>query len=211
MNFREEIDEVYRSLQLDQIPWNQEEPPELLVDLVRMGRIAPCDAVDVGCGAGNYAVWLAEQGFRVTGFDISPTAIKLASHLARERGVDCRFLEGDLTRDQAGHEDSFDFGYDWEVLHHVFPAKRAAFVGNVHRMLRPGAKHLSVCFSEDDSDFGGRGKYRRTPLGTTLYFSSHDEIEGLFSPRFRVLELSTKRIAGKHGPHLAVIALLERE
>jgi len=211
MNLREEMDAIYRGLQLDKIPWNLEEPPELLVDLVRTGRIAPCEAVDVGCGAGNYAVWLAEQGFRVTGIDISPMAIELAAKLARERGVNCRFLEGDLTSDQPGLEDSFDFGYDWEVLHHVFPAKRAAFVDNVHRILRPGARHLSVCFSEDDPSFGGRGKYRRTPLGTTLYFSSHDEIEHLFSPRFRALDLGTKRIVGKHGAHLAVVALLERE
>jgi len=82
---------------------------------------------------------------------------------------------------------------------------------DLSRWLRPGAQHLSVCFSEEDPDFGGKGKYRRTPLGTTLYFSSQDEIEALFAPRFRFLELSTKEIAGKHGPHLAVVALLEKE
>ena len=211
MNLRDKMDAIYRDSPPSQIPWNLKEPPELLVDLVRRRRTVPCDAVDFGCGAGNYAVWLAEQGFRVTGIDISPTAIELASKLARERGVDCRFLDGDLTSGQAGYEESFDFGFDWEVLHHVFPAKRAEFVGNVHRMLRPGAKHLSVCFSEDDPDFGCKGKYRRTPLGTTLYLSSQDEIEALFSPRFRFLELSTKEIAGKHGPHLAVVALLQKE
>jgi len=32
---------------------------DLLVDLVESRRVAPCDAVDLGCGAGNYAVWLA--------------------------------------------------------------------------------------------------------------------------------------------------------
>jgi len=211
MNLRDKMDAIYRDSPPSQIPWNLKEPPELLVDLVRGRKIVPCDAVDFGCGAGNYAVWLAEQGFRVTGIDISPTAIELASKLARERGVDCRFLEGDLTSVQAGWEVSFDFGFDWEVLHHVFPAQRAAFVGNVHRTLRPGARHLSVCFSENDPGFGGKGKYRRTPLGTTLYFSSQDEIEGLFSPRFRFLELSTREIAGKEGPHLAVFALLEKQ
>jgi len=211
MNLRDKMDAIYRESPPSQIPWNLKEPPELLVDLVRRRRTVQCDAVDFGCGAGNYAVWLAEQGFRVTGIDISPTAIELASKLARERGVDCRFLEGDLTRSQAGCEESFDFGLDWEVLHHVFPAQRAEFVGNVHRMLRPGAQHLSVCFSEDDPEFGGKGKYRRTPLGTTLCFSSQAEIEDLFSPRFRFLELSTKEIAGKHRPHLAVVALLEKQ
>lgn len=207
---REEMDAIYRDLRLDQIPWNLAKPPDLLVELVRTGRVTPCNAVDVGCGAGNYAVWLAEQGFWVTGIDISPMAIELAAKLARERGVDCRFLVGDLTNDGAVHDESFDFGYDWEVLHHVFPAERTAFVNNVHRILRPGAKYLSVCFSEDDPSFGGEGKYRETPLGTTLYFSSHAEIESLYSPRFRVLDLGARTIAGKHGFHLAVVAFLER-
>jgi SAM-dependent methyltransferase len=210
MNLREQMESIYRELPLDRIPWNLEEPPELLVDLIQTRKIAPCDAVDIGCGCGNYTVWLAAQGFRMTGIDISPAAIALAGQLAREKGVECRFLEGDLTEDVARHEGAFDLGYDWEVLHHVFPKRRQAYVSNVDRMLRPGATHLSVCFSEEDPDFGGSGKYRQTPLGTTLYFSSEEEIERLFSQKFRVLELDTTTIVGKYGPHMAVVALLER-
>ncbi len=146
----------------------------------------------------------------MTGIDISPAAIALAGRLAREKGVECLFVEGDVTEDLAWHKSAFDLGYDWEVLHHVFPEKRQAYVSNVHRMLWPGATHLSVCFSEEDPDFGGSGKYRETPLGTTLYFSSEEEIERLFSQKFRALELDTTAIAGKYGPHWAVVALLER-
>ena len=210
MGIREQMESIYRELPLDRIPWNLREPPELLVDLLRTRKILPCDAVDIGCGCGNHAVWLAGQGFRTTGIDISPAAIALARQLAREKGVECRFVEGDVTEDVARHEGAFDLGYDWEVLHHVFPEKREAYVSNVHRMLRPGATHLSVCFSEEDPDFGGTGKYRQTPLGTTLYFSSEEEIRELFSQKFQILELHTTPIAGKYGPHTAVVALLER-
>ena len=173
-------------------------------------KVAPCDGVDIGCGCGNYTVWLAGQGFRMTGMDISPAAIALAGELARSKGVDCEFVEADITRDVTGYEGDFDLGLDWEVLHHVFPEDREAYVSGLHRLLRPGATHMSVCFSEDDPDFGGTGKYRQTPMGTTLYFSSPEEIEGVFTPRFRVLELDTTQIAGKYGPHMAVVALLER-
>ena len=210
MGIRQQMESIYRELPLDRIPWNLREPPELLVDLIQKRKIATCDAVDIGCGCGNYAVWLAAQGFRMTGIDISPAAIALAGQLAREKDVECRFVEGDVTGDVAQHEGAFDLGYDWEVLHHVFPEKREAYVSNVHRMLRPGAVHLSVCFSEEDPDFGGGGKYRQTPLGTTLYFSSEAEIERLFSQKFRILELHTTAIVGKYGPHTAVVALLER-
>jgi cyclopropane fatty-acyl-phospholipid synthase-like methyltransferase len=210
MGIREQMESIYRELPLDQIPWNFEEPPHLLVDLVQTRRIAPCDAVDIGCGCGNYAVWLAAQGFRMTGIDISSAAIALAGQLARERGVECRFVEGDVTEDVTRHEGAFDLGYDWEVLHHVFPENREAYVNNVHRMLRPRATHLSVCFSEEDPDFRGTGKYRQTPLGTTLYCSSEEEIDRLFSQKFQILELHTTAIVGKYGPHTAVVALLER-
>ena len=108
-------------------------------------------------------------------------------------------------------EDAFDFGFDWEVLHHVFPEKREAFVDNVFRMLRPGALHLSVCFSEQNTSFGGVGKYRETPLGTKLYFSSEEEVEQIYSPKFQILELATRQVEGKYGPHIAVVALLERK
>lgn len=209
MNLRDQMEEIYRDLPPERIPWNLEQPPELLAGLVHTGRIHPCDAVDIGCGVGNYTVWFATLGFRMTGMDISPTALELAGHLASERGVTCRFLEEDITGDVVQHEHAFDFGYDWELLHHVFPEKRGAYVRNVHRMLRPGATYLSVCFSDRDSDFGGTGKYRKTPLGTTLYFSSEEEIERVFMPKFRILELDTTEIVGKYGPHLAIVALLE--
>jgi SAM-dependent methyltransferase len=205
------MERIYRDLPSERIPWNLEEPPELLVELVQSGEIRPCDAVDIGCGAGNYAVWLAGQGFQVTGVDISPAALELARQLAHDSGVRCDFVELDPTQGAGPYESAFDFGYDWEVLHHVFPEMRGSYVNSVHRMLRPGAMHLSVCFSDRDRGFGGSGKYRETPLGTTLYFSSEEEVETVFAPRFRVLELDTTEVAGKYGPHMAVVALLERE
>jgi SAM-dependent methyltransferase len=211
MGIREQMEAIYGRLPLDQIPWNITGAPDLLADMVRTGRLEPCDAIDLGCGAGNAAVWLAEQGFRVTGVDISSQAIELATRSARTRGADCTFVEADLTGDLSRLASSFDFGYDWEVLHHVFPPQRRAFAENIRTVLRPGARHLSVCFAEEDPSFGGGGKFRRTPLDTTLYFSSLEEIGELYAPLFRVLELNTKLIAGKYGTHMAIVALLQRE
>lgn len=211
LDARRLMDAIYRELPLDQIPWNIEDPPAVLVDLVTSGALAPCDLVDLGCGAGNYAVWLASKGFRVTGVDISPAAIELAEALARRKGVECRFRAADLLGDVSSLHASFDFACDWEVLHHIFPADRQAFVRNVHRLLRPGGGYLSVCFSEEDEAFGGgQQKIRRTSIGTTLYFSSEDELRRLFEPLFRVQDLRTLKIAGRRGRHLAVVARMSR-
>ena len=42
------MDNVYKEKSLDEIPWNMESPPELLVELVDSGKIKPCKAVDLG-------------------------------------------------------------------------------------------------------------------------------------------------------------------
>lgn len=210
MSLRDQMEKIYRDMLPERIPWNLKEPPDLLADLVRSSRVLPCDAVDFGCGAGNYAVWFAMQGFRMTGIDLSPSALALAGNLAEKHGVSIRLVEADLTQNADRYPTAFDFGYDWEVLHHVFPDDRESYVANVCRMLRPGAIYFSMCFSDSDRAFGGRGKYRKTMLDTMLYFSSEDEIEQLFIPYFRVIELKTIEIAGKYGPHMGVVALLER-
>jgi len=210
MNLAEQMERIYRELALEEIPWNLERPPALLIDLVESGRLAPCRAVDLGCGAGNYAVWLATRGFRVTGLDISPAATELGRRLASTTGVSCDFVAADLLGDVKALDASFDFAYDWEVLHHIFPVDRLRYVANVHRMLCPGGRYLSVCFSEDDPGFGGEGKYRQTPLATTLYFSSEPELKELFEAWFDIEELSTVEITGKRGSHLAVSALLRK-
>ena len=166
--------------------------------------------MDLGCGAGNYAVWLARQGFDVTGMDISSHAIKLANQLATVKGVQCRFVTVDLLGDLAKYQDSFEFAYDWELLHHISPEDRPVYLKNVCHLLRPEGRYFSVCFSEDDRGFGGEGKYRKTPIGTILYFSSEDELRELFEPLFNIVELKTAEIQGKRGPHMVNAAWLKK-
>ena len=62
-----EINKIYSNLPLDEIPWNLETPPQALVELIQNEEIKPCKAIDLGCGAGNYALYLAQLGFDITG------------------------------------------------------------------------------------------------------------------------------------------------
>jgi SAM-dependent methyltransferase len=205
-----DIDRVYRELPLDRIPWNAKSPPDALVELVRNGTVLPCRTIDLGCGAGNYAVWLAGLGFDVTGADSSPTAIRIARENAGRKNVRCTFVVADLLGNLREIEGTFDFAFDWELLHHIFPEDRKRYVKNVYRLTNPGATYFSVCFSEKDPQFGGAGKIRRTPLGTVLYFSSESEIRELLLPYFVTRELKTIQVSGKSGPHAAIYALSER-
>jgi len=205
-----DIDRIYRDIPLDKIPWNSESPPDALVTLVMSGKIRPCKTVDLGCGAGNYALYLVGRGFEVTGIDSSPTAIQIAQANARKQGAACRFIVADLLGDMHEVTDTFDFAYDWEVLHHIFPEDREMYVNNVRKILNPGATYLSVCFSETDPQFGGKGKFRKTPVGTILYFSSEPELRDLFSLHFEIRELKTIEVSGKYGSHYAVYTLMKK-
>ena len=205
-----DIDRIYQKIPLDKIPWNSETPPDALVELVQDGKVRPCRTIDLGCGAGNYAIYLAGLGFEVTGVDSSPTAIKIAGEHAKKRGVRCRFIVADLLGDLQEVTGTFDFAYDWELLHHIFPEDRESYIKNVHKILNPKAMYFSVCFSEKDPQFGGSGKYRKTQIGTTLYFSSESELRELVSPYFTIRELKTVEVSGKYGPHCAVSVLAER-
>ena len=105
----------------------------------------------------------------------------------------------------------WDFAHEWGLLHHILPEKRNKYVNNVWQILNPGAKYLSLCFSEKDKGFEGSGKYRNTQFGSTLYFSSEDELRDLFSPEFRIIDLRTVEIAGKFEPRIFNYVFMEKK
>lgn len=205
------IDDVYKNMSLDDIPWNIETPPDLLVELIDTGKVRPCKAIDLGCGAGNYAVYLASRGFEVTGADISPTAIKIAKENARRKNVNCNFLVADVVQDLDKLHQTWQFAYGWGLLHHILPEQRQKYVDNVSRILDPAGKYLSVSFSEKDTGFAGSGNRRQSQLGTVLYFSSEDQLRKLFQTHFKIIDLRTIEIAGKFEPHIFNYAFMQKK
>ena len=211
------MDEIYRTVPIEEIPWIKNCPSGGLVKFVEGelgsgGSVKPRKTIVLGCGTGTNAIYLAEQGFEVTGVDISPTAIELAKKNAQMRGVNCTFVSADIRNDLSdivGNE--FGFVLTWQVLHHIFPEHRKAFVKNVHGLLETGSTFLSVCFSEKNRNFGGVGKIRRSSLGTDLYFSSENELRELFGQMFRIMELKTMEIPGKPEPHDVIFSFMKKK
>ncbi|MGI9536615.1 MAG: class I SAM-dependent methyltransferase [Desulfocapsaceae bacterium] len=207
----DQMDQIYSSMSLDKIPWNIEHPPDILVNLIETKRIKPCKIIDLGCGAGNYIIYLSKKGFDSTGLDISKHAIRIAQESALSKGINCKFIVGNIIKFDFEISGLFDSAFDWEVLHHVFPEDREKYVSNVAKILKPGGQYMSVCFSEDSPQFGGKGKYRKTPINTELYFSSESEMHELFSPDFNIEELKTVDIKGKFGIHKSIYAFLNKK
>ena len=209
-SIHDEMERIYAEIPPDDIPWNIEAAPKQLVDLVESGQVKPCKTIDLGCGAGNHAIYLASKGFDVTGVDISPSAIALARENAKKRGVTCNFLVADVLEGLNDFAATFEFAHEWSVLHHIYPESRRRHVETVRGVLVPGGNYFSVCFSDKDPAFGGAGKVRRTPIGTVLCFSSEGELRELFQPHFRVVMIKTAQVEGKAGPHLMNMALMEK-
>ena len=77
-------------------PWDSGLVSKELIRVVKESQIAPCRALELGCGTGTNAVWLAEQGFAVTAVDCSEHAIDAARRKAEASGVDVDFLCEDV-------------------------------------------------------------------------------------------------------------------
>ena len=77
------------------LPWHRDQPSDVLVDTVQ-GLPPGTRVLDVGCGAGVFAVWMASRRMQVTAIDLFPEAIDMAAVLASEAGVDLSLVCGDL-------------------------------------------------------------------------------------------------------------------
>lgn len=180
-------------------PWTKPEPPEELAELVETGKIKPCRAIDIGCGRGYYSIYLASKGFDILGIDLSERAIQYARNNASGQGANTRFMVLDLLNLQQLKE-KFDFVLEWGILHHIMPPQRKGYMENLSNLLNRGGRYLSVCFNEQSPEFGEPGKkYRKSPIGTMLYYSSLDELRELFSPQFRIIEAKTITMSGGRG------------
>jgi SAM-dependent methyltransferase len=122
-------------------PWDTGVPSTELQRVVAEEKIAPCRALELGCGTGTNAVWLARQGFDVTALDLSPLAIERARQRAADAGVRVEFLAADLLQPVA-LEGPFGFLYDRGCYHAVRRVDARPYFENVERLTGPGALGL---------------------------------------------------------------------
>ncbi len=178
-------------------PWDTGEPDVHLVEFVQSGAVKPGRALDVGCGTGTNAIWLAGQGFSVLGVDLAPRAIEQARAKAADRKSDCRFEALDFLNDRVSGG-PFDLVFDRGCFH-VFDeaAERERFAEHVASELAPGGRWLSLVGSTEGParDWGPPRRMLRDVV---------DAIE----PALEILELrSVEFRANLPGPAAAWLCL----
>lgn len=131
-------------------PWEMG-PRSELVELVESGRLTPpvlggSRAIDLGCGSGANAIYLAEHGFDVTGIDFSSVALRKARAAASRLAHPPVFIEGDLTAPGTASLGPFDLLVDYGTLDDLNGEKRRAMARTIHGLSRPGSAFLLWCF-----------------------------------------------------------------
>ena len=135
-------------------PW-ETGPRAELVELVEEGRLTPAAlppgrAIDLGCGSGANAIFLARHRFEVTGVDFSAVALDKAEAAAQAAGVTVEFVRGDLTAGTVpGVDGPFDLLVDYGTLDDLRRSSRPAMAALVTRLARPGAMFLLWCFYDE--------------------------------------------------------------
>jgi len=141
--------------------WEALETPPGLVEAIERGWVGrQKTALDIGCGAGREALFLAGQGVSVMGVDSSPVALELARSRADEAGVVVDWREGDATRLPVP-DNAIDFALDRGCFHVIDRKRRRRYAREVSRVLRPGARLLLYCARDDDEELGLVGVSRQ--------------------------------------------------
>jgi len=161
--------------------WDTGVPQPELEELVR-GR-APGRALDLGCGTGADAVYLAGHGWETVGIDFAPEAIAAAKKKAADAGVTAAFVLGDASRPaDAGVRGPFDLLLDIGCYHTIPASHRDAYVAGAAAAARPGADFYLAGLADPPRLWrliGARG------IGA-------DEIKSRFGPYFSLADQQRK-------------------
>ncbi|MCD4818633.1 MAG: methyltransferase domain-containing protein [Candidatus Cloacimonetes bacterium] len=98
--------------------------------------------LELGCGAGNIAIWLAKKGYETYGVDIAPTAIAWAQEKAQKQNVVAHFSTGNVLDLSTYSNAFFDFVLDGHCLHCIIGEDRQKMFSSVRRVLKQGGYFL---------------------------------------------------------------------
>jgi SAM-dependent methyltransferase len=183
------------------IPFFVDYPDESLAGWLADGRLAPGRVLELGCGHGRNALYLASQGWTVDAVDLSAEAVGWARQRAEAADANVTFQNCSIF--DAGIEpESYDLVYDSGCLHHLPPHRRQSYVSLVNRALKPGGHFGLTCFRpEGGSGLTDREVYERASLGGGLGYTE-DQLRSIWDRApFSVQVLRQMAKTGGDGPH----------
>jgi len=126
---------------LGHLPWDTGQPSSELLRVFSHYSVQRCRVLEIGCGTGTNSVWLAQQGFDVTGIDLAPLAIEQAEKRAHAAGVTVQFMVADVLA-MPELVNPFDFFFDRGCYHAVRRTAPEQYATSVARQLVTGGRGL---------------------------------------------------------------------
>ncbi|MEO6858465.1 MAG: class I SAM-dependent methyltransferase [Solirubrobacteraceae bacterium] len=155
--------------------------------------LTPGRALDVGCGEGADAVWLAEHGWTVTAVDISPVGLERAAGHAREAGLTITWRHADLFAD--GTEPFGAYELVTSQYLHMPPNLRERALGRLAAAVAPGGSLLVVSHHPLDLEIPGL-----RPNVPELFYTASELAAHLDRSEWEiVLDAAPERTARPHG------------
>jgi SAM-dependent methyltransferase len=134
-------------------PWDSGLVSKQLIRVLDTEKIPLGRAVELGCGTGTNAIYLASRGFDVMGLDCASVALEQARKKAEEAGAKVNFLEADLCRLNLELK-PFEFIFDRGCYHSVRRFDIAGFLNSLKRLSRPGTRYLLLAGNANEAGPG---------------------------------------------------------
>jgi len=160
------------------IPWDDPVPPPEIITLA--AELSPGRGLDLGCGYGRTAIYLAERGWSVDGVDFIRQAVETARRRAAAAGMTerTRFYQASVAALDF-LEPSYDLAIDVGCMHSLSGDALLAYRDGLSRLIRQGGRYTLFAHlrGSDDPDEDGRGIPEQTILGLIDGSFQLDKIE----------------------------------
>ncbi|MDX8345832.1 class I SAM-dependent methyltransferase [Rossellomorea sp. YZS02] len=128
------------------VPIFKNTPDENLVSYLQKGIVKSGKVLDLGCGAGRNAIYLAENGFEVHAVDISKVSLDWAKERSDERGLAITYFHENIFELNV-QKGEYDFIYDSGCFHHLAPHRRITYIELLKRGLKENGHFGITCFA----------------------------------------------------------------
>jgi len=134
--------------------YHPESPDRIVVDLISiLARKKAERVLDLGCGAGRHAMYLAESGFKTYGADLSDTGLRLTKKRLESRKMEAEIIKCDM-KSMPYIQSCFDAVVCVQTIYHQKLKGIQETVSEIHRILKEGGLLLANFHSKRSSKYG---------------------------------------------------------